>query len=179
MSYQSSAFAGHPFAGEEYELPTFQNPHSPPRSSSPSRPSPIRHRSSLPRTITINPSQSTSHLLFAAPSTSPNVSRFKHVRTSSIPQPQSPEDSSRRVNRAQFLNEDLDHAGQTGTEEVELPDFGQMLGFNPEAGEDHYAVAQRMGSRWKRKLYLLMEEPNSGREAFFVHVIVTGAIIFR
>ena len=62
---------------------------------------------------------------------------------------------------------------------MELPDFGQMLGFNPETEEDHYAVAQRMVSRWKRRLYLLMEEPNSGREAFFVHVVVTGAIIFR
>jgi potassium voltage-gated channel Shal-related subfamily D protein 2 len=53
-----------------------------------------------------------------------------------------------------------------------------MLGFNPE-DEDHFAVAQGMRSDWRRRLYLLMEEPSSGREAFFVHIMVTGGIIFR
>lgn len=54
-----------------------------------------------------------------------------------------------------------------------------MLGFNPDAGHDHSAVAQGMKNRWKKRLYLLMEEPSSGREAFFVHILVTGAILFR
>jgi hypothetical protein len=53
-----------------------------------------------------------------------------------------------------------------------------MLGFNPD-DEDHYAVAAGMGSQWKKKLYLLMEEPTSGREAFYIHIGVTGGIIFR
>lgn len=57
-----------------------------------------------------------------------------------------------------------------------MPDFGHMLGFD--VGEDHYAVAANMRSAWKRKLYLLMEEPSSGREAFYVHIAVTGAILF-
>jgi potassium voltage-gated channel Shal-related subfamily D protein 2 len=65
------------------------------------------------------------------------------------------------------------------TEEVHVPDFGQILGLDPDGGEDHFAVAQGMKTRWKRKLYLLMEEPSSSREAFFVHVGVTGAILFR
>jgi len=91
----------------------------------------------------------------------------------------SPEEpTGRRLPHAAFLHEDLDYLAPRA-EEVELPDFGHMLGFNPEAGEDSYAVAQRMRSPWKRKLYLLLEEPGSGREAFFVHVLVTGAILFR
>jgi hypothetical protein len=53
-----------------------------------------------------------------------------------------------------------------------------MLGFNPEE-EDHYATARAIQLEWKRRLYLLMEEPRSGREAFYVHVCVTGAILFR
>lgn len=59
-----------------------------------------------------------------------------------------------------------------------MPNLGHMLGFNPD-DEDHYAVAASMGSSWKKRLYLLMEEPSSGREAFYVHIGVTGGIIFR
>jgi voltage-gated potassium channel Kch len=70
----------------------------------------------------------------------------------------------------------MDRAGEA--EEVHFPDFGHMLGFNP-IDEDHFAVAQGMRVSWKKKLYLLMEEPSSGREAFFVHVLVTGGILFR
>lgn len=69
-------------------------------------------------------------------------------------------------------------AHATRTDQVEVPDFGHMLGFNPD-DDDHYAVAAGMRNRWKRKLYLLMEEPGSGREAFFIHVLVTGSILFR
>jgi hypothetical protein len=64
------------------------------------------------------------------------------------------------------------------SEEVQMPNIGHMLGFNPD-DEDHYAVAAGMGSQWKKKLYLLMEEPTSGREAFYIHIGVTGGIIFR
>lgn len=63
-------------------------------------------------------------------------------------------------------------------EEVDVPDFGHMWGFNPD-DVDHLAVAGGMRVWWKKRLYLLMEEPASGREAFFVHIIVTGAILFR
>ena len=80
------------------------------------------------------------------------------------------------MHRAQFLNEELD---SFFTGEVSVPDFGHLLGVNPDAGDDHFVLAQGMKTRWKRKLYLLMEEPSSGREAFFVHVLVTGAILFR
>jgi len=85
-----------------------------------------------------------------------------------------------RLQQAQFLNEELDpfFTGRQN-EDVQLPNLVQMLGFNPDAGDDHFAVANGMKTRWKRKLYLLMEEPSSGREAFFVHVTVTGAILFR
>lgn len=61
---------------------------------------------------------------------------------------------------------------------MHVPDFGHMLGINP-GDEDHYAIANGMRNPWKRKLYLLMEEPSSGREAFFVHIMVTGGILFR
>lgn len=71
-----------------------------------------------------------------------------------------------------FLHEDH------GTETVELPDFVGMLGLNAE-GEDNYLVAQSMSRDWKRRLFLLMEEPGSSREAFTIHVMSTGAILFR
>jgi hypothetical protein len=78
--------------------------------------------------------------------------------------------------RQSFLNDDLDALGNR-TEEVNLPDFGHILGFNE--GDDPYTIAANMRSNWKRKLYLLMEEPSSGREAFFIHIAVTSAILFR
>ena len=53
-----------------------------------------------------------------------------------------------------------------------------MLGID-DTGEDHFAIAAGMRSRWKKRLYLLMEEPSSGREAFIIHALVTGAIMFR
>ena len=71
-----------------------------------------------------------------------------------------------------FLHEDH------GTETVELPDFVGMLGLNAE-GEDNYLVAQAMSRDWKRRLFLLMEEPGSSREAFTIHVMSTGGILFR
>ena len=64
------------------------------------------------------------------------------------------------------------------SEEVSVPNLGHMLGFNPD-DEDHYAVAAGMTSQWKKRLYLLMEEPSSGREAFYIHIGVTAGIIFR
>lgn len=59
-----------------------------------------------------------------------------------------------------------------------MPDFVGMLGLNAE-GEDNYLVAQSMSRDWKRRLFLLMEEPGSSREAFTIHVMSTGAILFR
>jgi potassium voltage-gated channel Shal-related subfamily D protein 2 len=53
-----------------------------------------------------------------------------------------------------------------------------MLGLNAE-GEDNYLIAQGMGRDWKRRLFLLMEEPGSSREAFTIHVMSTGGILFR
>lgn len=67
-------------------------------------------------------------------------------------------------------------------ETVEVPDFSHFLGLHHSAedGEgDNYARAARMRNGWKRRLFLLMEEPGSSSEAFAVHVVVTGAIVFR
>ncbi|ADV20557.1 hypothetical protein I305_06196 [Cryptococcus gattii E566] len=156
---------------EQYELPEL--PPSPEAGPS-RRPRPQRRRASTStksRTVTLHPTTSTANLLFSAPSGAFPSTRQRHGRTrsqSNIDQSEVP-----RVHRATFLSEDP----YDDSEEVDLPDFGHMLGINDE-GEDHFAVASGMLTRWKRKLYLLMEEPASSREAFFVHIIVTGAIIF-
>lgn len=157
---------------EQYELPEL--PPSPEAGPS-RRPRPQRRRASTStksRTVTLHPTTSTANLLFSAPSGAFPSTRQRHGRTrsqSNIDQSEVP-----RVHRATFLSEDP----YDDSEEVDLPDFGHMLGINDE-GEDHFAAASGMRTRWKRKLYLLMEEPASSREAFFVHIIVTGAIIFR
>ncbi|WVQ98521.1 hypothetical protein IAU59_005647 [Kwoniella sp. CBS 9459] len=173
MSSYPPVSNSHAVPGEEYELPSLsvENEAGPsrPRASSAT----AAHRSG--RTLTLLPSQSTHNLLFSAPSATLPTPRKRHSRTHSYPD--SPEDPTtpRRLHRAAFLSEDEQR--QEDAEEVFLPDFGHMLGFNDE-GEDHFAVAAGMRTRWKRKLYLLLEEPNSGREAFFVHILVTGLIIF-
>ncbi|KAK4689953.1 hypothetical protein P7C73_g170, partial [Tremellales sp. Uapishka_1] len=146
-----------PLPAEEYELTDEPTDLHDPSSSTQPRASGSRPTK---RTLTLHPNQSTSALLFPASPTR----RLRHLRTSSVSK--TPEVPSH------FLSEE-DHL----TEEVHVPDFGQILGFRDEA-EDHYAIAQGIRSRWKRKLYLLLEEPGSGREAFFVHVLVTGTIIF-
>ena len=138
-----------PRQGEEFELTSPTNNHAP--LAGPSRP---KHR-----TLTLHPSTSTSALLFSAPQQSPRRRSSHHD-----------EHPTRR--RPHFLQDD--HT----TEEVHVPDLGHMLGID-DNGEDHFAVASNMRSVWKKRLYLLMEEPSSGREAFVVHILVTGAILFR
>jgi hypothetical protein len=64
------------------------------------------------------------------------------------------------------------------TETVELPDFSGMLGLSGEP-DDNYEISRNMKSNWKRRLFLLMEEPSSSSEAFLIHVVVTVAILFR
>ncbi|KAJ9120886.1 hypothetical protein QFC22_002821 [Naganishia vaughanmartiniae] len=65
-------------------------------------------------------------------------------------------------------------------EVVDIPDFGGMLGLtNGEGQEDNYVRAQGFRSPWKRRLFLLMEEPGSSGEAFVVHVVCTGSIVAR
>lgn len=154
MSYPPS----NPLAGEEYELTSTS--------------APLERKTSRTRKLTLHPNHSAT-LLFAAPGQGGTSRRRGARRASSNAAPESPREA--KYNRTFFLEEDLDHLGPQ-REEVSLPDFGHMLGFD--AGEDHYAIAAAMRSSWKRKLYLLMEEPSSGREAFFVHVAVTGAIFF-
>ncbi|WWD10372.1 hypothetical protein V865_008507 [Kwoniella europaea PYCC6329] len=157
-----------PLPAEEYELPSITDVEA-----GPSRP---RQSIAAPkaRTLTLHPSSSTANLLFSAPAAGLPTPKKRHTRTHSYPD--SPEDAltPRRLHRDAFLNEE---ERANDAEEVNLPDFGHMLGFNDE-GEDHFAIAQGMKTRWKRKLYLLLEEPNSGREAFFIHIAVTGTIIF-
>ncbi|OCF35291.1 hypothetical protein I316_02837 [Kwoniella heveanensis BCC8398] len=171
MSSYPPGNSSHAVPGEEYELPSLSTENE----AGPSRPRASSTANKSGRTLTLLPSQSTANLLFSAPSATLPTPRKRHSRTHSYPD--SPEDPTtpRRLHRAAFLSEDEQR--HDDAEEVYLPDFGHMLGFNDE-GEDHFAVAAGMKTRWKRKLYLLLEEPNSGREAFFVHILVTGLIIF-
>ncbi|WVQ78074.1 hypothetical protein IAT38_000155 [Cryptococcus sp. DSM 104549] len=154
--------------GEEYELPPAGTSTEP----GPSRRPRAGTSNSTKRTLTLHPTSSAANLLFSAPPAALPSARLRgHRRSMSGPVPGSPE-TQRRHHPATFLREDR----YDDAEEVDLPDFGHMLGFDE--GEDHFAVAQGMRTRWKRKLYLLLEEPNSGREAFFVHLLVTGTITF-
>lgn len=148
---------------EEYELS--------PAVSTSALPSGPRASMSRQRKLTLNPSSS-SALLFAAPGSGPRRPRNgrKVSNTSFV-------DDGQDHSRHSFLNDDLDALGGGQTEEVNLPDFAHILGFNE--GDDQYTIAANMRSSWKRKLYLLLEEPSSGREAFFIHFVVTGAILFR
>lgn len=175
---------------EEYELPQLDHhnhnhheydqpeagPSRPRRASRPQPPS---------RKLTIHAAPSTSVLFSTAPSSSsPRQRRTSnghgHIRTSSYPD--SPiATTPRRHAQAHFLDEGPDYFGGgqgRRSEEVSVPNIGHMLGFNPD-DEDHYAVAAGMTSQWKKRLYLLMEEPSSGREAFYIHIGVTAGIIFR
>lgn len=80
-----------------------------------------------------------------------------------------------------FLSDEAiqaDGMGHGPTQTVEMPDFGGLLGLNAE-GEDNYLIVRGMKQDWKRKLFLLMEEPGSGKDAFAVHVLSTTAILFR
>lgn len=156
MSYPPKPTDPDPSRAEEYELRTPPpNDHQP--LAGPSRP---KHR-----TLTLHPSVSTSALLFDAPTQGhPSPRRRRHGSG-----PQSPAVSR----RPHFLQEDGGDA-----EEVHVPDFGHLLGIDDET-EDRFAVAAGMRSTWKKRLYLLMEEPSSGREAFIIHILVTGAILFR
>ncbi|TXT13739.1 hypothetical protein VHUM_01106 [Vanrija humicola] len=146
-------------SAEEYEL-TAAGTVPPPPAPAPG--------SAKSRKLTLHPNASTS--------SSPVTQRPRPRRRASSNSTRLHSGGDHQFTRSHFLNEDLDHLGPA-SEEVHVPNFGSLLGFN-ETGEDHYAVASTIRSRWKRKLYLLLEEPASGREAFYVHVLVTGAIIF-
>lgn len=157
-SRQMSTYPPSGTAAEEYEL-------SPNTSLAGLSTSP-RQSTSRQRKLTINPNQSSAALFgVGVPPTRPRGRR----RT--ISNPVLNQVTEEEPGHA-FLADDR---GQT--EEVELPDFGHILGFNE--GDDQYTIAASMRSPWKRKLYLLMEEPSSGREAVFIHLLVTGAILFR
>lgn len=160
-----------------------------------SRPSGSSHRPRSVRTLTLQNTDASANVLFSAPhssglaGTTPTSKRPAGGRRRTISLQGSP-GSPHRGAWANFLNEDTvprdtvgyEDGGGGGTpgrtEEVHVPDFGHMLGFNPEE-EDHYTVARGIKAEWRKRLYLLMEEPRSGREAFFVHIFVTGAILFR
>lgn len=134
---------------------------------------PTTSRTPRQKTLTLNPNSSSTLLFPAAPTA---THRRPRRRTSSNPiKPGADADGSRVYSRSHFLQDDLDNGE---TEEVHVPDFAHILGLH-DPGEDSFNIASNMRSRWKRKLYLLMEDPSSGREAFFIHVTVTGAILFR
>lgn len=71
--------------------------------------------------------------------------------------------------------------GRSTSEAVELPDFSHLFGLGHDdpsrQDDDNYAKASRMKTRFKRRLFLLLEEPGSSTEAFAVHVMVTGCIV--
>ncbi|WWC61355.1 uncharacterized protein I303_103936 [Kwoniella dejecticola CBS 10117] len=166
MSLYPPGSSSEPLPAEEYELPDIE-----------AGPSKRRSSNSAPkaRTLTLHPTTSTANLLFSAPNAALPTPKRRHARTQSYPDSPEGAMTPRRLHRDAFLSEEDQRLNDA--EEVNLPDFGHMLGFNDE-GEDHFAIAQGMRTRWKRKLYLLLEEPNSGREAFFIHIAVTGTIIF-
>lgn len=174
---------------EEYELsqpgPSSRRPRNISNPEAPSSPRPSTSPSQSKRgrrTLTLHPNDTSATLLFTAPLTSGMPPSPRLRKRSSLPMPDSPRSPvlGRRNPWASFLDEDAENARDRSgrSDQVHVPDFGQMLGFNPEE-EDHYEIARAIRSEWKRRLYLLMEEPRSGREAFFVHVFVTGAILFR
>jgi hypothetical protein len=170
MSRQTPTTPSRGLPAEEYELADIDNGPE----AGPSKP---RRKPTPARRLTIHAGPSSS-VLFSAHPQSPHQRRSSHHRTHS-----NPDGGSGRFSGAQtnFLDEDLDYFGgaqSRRSEEVQMPNIGHMLGFNPD-DEDHYAVAAGMRSDWKKRLYLLMEEPSSGREAFYVHIGVTGGIIFR
>lgn len=78
-----------------------------------------------------------------------------------------------------FLTEDpTTSAFPTSKDEiVDIPDFGEILGLTSENPADNYSLARSFRASWKRRLFLLMEEPGSSREAFVVHVASTGTIV--
>jgi hypothetical protein len=188
---------------ESYELATY--PHAGPSTPSANQ---RRHSGSggvagakvrTPRKLTMHLTDTAADVLFSAPlssgiagssgasATTPRrLAGRGRRRTVSIT---TPAGSPQHHKWANFLDEDgrdgtgdpAARAGASGRADevqVNVPDFGHMLGFNPEE-EDHYAVAREIRAEWRKRLYLLLEEPRSGREAFFVHIFVTGAILFR
>jgi hypothetical protein len=130
--------------------------------------SPVEHRrnsSHSRRTITLH--RGSSSVLFGGPSSPLAVLRSNPFDGDAVPK------SPGRLHS--FLIHD-DPMG--GTETVEVPDFSGMLGLSTEP-DDNYEISRNMKSDWKRKLFLLMEEPSSSSEAFLVHIAVTVAILAR
>lgn len=119
----------------------------------------------------------------------PGPSTMRHRNTLVTLDPITPSAKPQIVRQTDlFLTEDPTtspfHPGMGGSgaardEVVDIPDFGGMLGLSSENPEDNYAVAREFRTGWKRRLFLLMEEPGSSREAFVVHVATTGTIVAR
>jgi hypothetical protein len=158
-----------PAAAEEYELT------SPNQAESSQMAVHRRNSSHSRRTFTVHRGASTA--FFGGP-TSPAVGRritpdatlLEHGGASGLAAPSTP---GRQPHS--FLIHD-DPLGTTET--VEVPDFSGMLGLSTEP-DDNYEISRNMKSHWKRRLFLLMEEPSSSSEAFLVHIVVTVAILFR
>lgn len=173
-------------AAEEYEL---ESPRPGPTDlgnaeAGPS--SPPRHTTATPkprtRRLTLHANASAHNILFDAPNGHlPRARKSKHQRSGSNMSLGADGAAGHgggsgggRSRPQNFLRDDgADHDG----EELDVPNFTHIFGLD-DAREDHFAIAQGMRTRWKRKLYLLLEEPSSSREAFTVHVLVTGAILF-
>ncbi|GHJ84136.1 hypothetical protein NliqN6_0538 [Naganishia liquefaciens] len=123
----------------------------------------------------------------ASHSGDPGPSTMRHRNTLVTLEPITPSAKPQIIRQTDlFLTEDPTtspfHPGMGGSgsardEVVDIPDFGGMLGLSSENPEDNYAVAREFRTGWKRRLFLLMEEPGSSKEAFVVHVASTGTIV--
>ena len=125
-----------------------------------------------PGTWHVAPSNS---VLFDVNPTASSSPRHTHQMSSTMDSPRHTRQMSvtmdspstpKRSYREHFLEE----------EGIRVPDLSGMLGLDD---KDRFAVAAAMNSTSRRRLYLLMEEPSSSREAFYVHVSVTAIILFR
>lgn len=66
--------------------------------------------------------------------------------------------------------------GETEEEEVSRRASGVLHGLGMD--DETWDIARAMKSNWKRKVFLLMEEPKSSEEALMVHWGVTFLIVF-
>lgn len=165
---------------EEYELPRLSSSHRRQLSASTGK-----------KRVTLHTAPSTNALVYARHAETanddeedtaggdPGPSTMRHRSTITLdPIPTSKPTIMRQTDL--FLTEDPTTSPFPPTSKdqvVDIPDFGEILGLTSENPADNYTLARSFRASWKRRLFLLMEEPGSSREAFVVHVASTGTIV--
>lgn len=164
---------------EEYELPRLSSSHRRQLSASTGK-----------KRVTLHTAPSTNALVYARHAETandgedneggdPGPSTMRHRSTITLdPIPTSKPTIMRQTDL--FLTEDPTTSPFPPTSQdqvVDIPDFGEILGLTSENPADNYTLARSFRASWKRRLFLLMEEPGSSREAFVVHVASTGTIV--